>query len=234
VTDQTIVSARSEEPSNYEAIMQPMNNMPSYDQPEMKDWDNFNPSDLPEAIINELMAYKQRDHDDNFRLGRIVIALRAGLDAERVRVPIMRLYKAVGHWAGVSSEHARQCYMVAKNVNASLERQYSDQISFHQWKSLVPHCDTPGEYHAKINGWLDHCAETGVSVTSVDGIRGWLNPDSTLEILIGRHQRLYRDADRIASDRELPDPIRRVYRYFIQELDTTIRLNNLKDWEVRL
>jgi hypothetical protein len=200
---------------------------------DMQTWDDFSPSDIPDEIQNELMAMKDREHKDQFRLGRIIMALRSGLKAENVDVPIMRLYKAVGYWAGFSSEHARQCYQVAKNVSPSVERQHPE-ISFHQWKALTPHCDEPGEYHAKIEAWLDHCEETGVSPTSVDGIRGWLSGDEGKTIQQKRYASTVRQISRLGSDREVPDPIRRVLRYTIQELTTTVKLNNLTEWKVEL
>jgi hypothetical protein len=199
----------------------------------MRDWDDFKPSDVPDEIQHRLLAIKEQDHKDQFEIGRNIVAMRAALEAERLRVPVMRLYKAAGYWSGCSSEHARQCYQVAKNVTASLERQYPE-ISFHLWKALVPWCDTPGEYHDKIKEWMEHCEETGVSPTSVDGIRGWLNPGTPEELAIQRYGRLVQNIDRSGSDLLVPEQIRRVLKYTIQELNSTVTVNNLTAWRVEL
>ncbi len=189
-----------------------------HDKSDWQVWSTFSVNDIPDDIQAEIMAIGQEDHARQFRLGRIVVMLRAGLESKRLVVPAMRLYKAVAALAGCSSEHVRQCYQVAKNVPPRLEQRYPE-IGFHQWRALVPHGDGDEAKLAHlVEGWLDHCAKTGISITSVDGIRGWLGSPGRID-MAGRYRSLVRMLERMVGDRAVPEEVKAVLRDTIARLE---------------
>jgi len=115
----------------------------------MKIWHNFNASNVPDDIANELQSLGDRDTDGAWRTGEIVLEMFKWADAEKIEIPRMRMYKAVAVWRKKSAETVRTYHYAASKVPPSVYRDAQYQmLGFAQFKALVPLCGTDAAlYH---------------------------------------------------------------------------------------
>ena len=202
----------------------------------MKTWNNFNASDIPSDIQDELQSLGDRDTDGAWRTGEIVIEMFKWAEAEKIEIPRMRMYKAVAVWRKKSAETVRTYHYVTSKCPRKVYMDAGYQmLGFAQFKALVPLCGTSAnKYHAYLQRWLDYTAGPhSPAVTSVDGIRGWLAGEKGLPPpALSRHRRVMIAAERMVADASVPMPIRDVYSYFLRNMYVTIRECELEKWRV--
>ena len=202
----------------------------------MKVWADFNASNIPDDIANELQSLGDRDTDGAWRTGEIVIEMFKWADAEKIEIPKMRMYKSVAVWRKKSSETIRTYTYVASKVPPSVYRDASYvALGFAQFKALVPICGTDAKkYHEYLGRWLDYTAGPhSPEVTSVDGIRGWLAGEKGLPPpALARHRRVMIAAERMAIDRMVPEPLRLIYAGLLQTIELAIDKFGLEEWRV--
>ena len=202
----------------------------------MKIWHNFNASNVPDDIANELQSLGDRDTDGAWRTGEIVLEMFKWADAEKIEIPRMRMYKAVAVWRKKSAETVRTYHYAASKVPPSVYRDAQYQmLGFAQFKALVPLCGTDADlYHKYLQRWLEYASGLGApEVTSVDGIRGWLAGEKGLPPpSLARHRRVLIAAEKMASDTSVPLPIRGVYSEFLREVNAVIDIGRLEEWRV--
>lgn len=200
----------------------------------MKVWHNFNASNIPDDIANELQSLGDRDTDGAWRTGEIVIEMFKWAAAEKIEIPRMRMYKAVAVWRKKSSETVRTYHYAASKVPPSVYKDASYvALGFAQFKSLVPLCGTDAEkYHAYLQRWLDYASGVGApEVTSVDGIRGWLAGEKGLPPpALSRHRRCLIAAERMVADVSVPEDVREIYGHFLYSMDELTKIAGLEEW----
>lgn len=202
----------------------------------MKVWNNFNASDIPSDIQDELQSLGDRDTDGAWRTGEIVIEMFKWADAEKIEIPKMRLYKAVAVWRKKSAETVRTYHYAAAKCPREVynDPQYT-ALGFAQFKALVPLCGTDAnKYHSYLQRWLDYTAGPhSPAVTSVDGIRGWLAGEKGLPPpALSRHRRVMIAAEKLAIDRTVPKLLRWVYHGFLRGVEQAIDRGGLEEWRV--
>jgi len=202
----------------------------------MKIWHNFNASNVPDDIANELQSLGDRDTDGAWRTGEIVLEMFKWADAEKIEIPRMRMYKAVAVWRKKSAETVRTYHYAASKVPPSVYRDAQYQmLGFAQFKALVPLCGTDAAlYHEYLQRWLEYASGLGApEVTSVDGIRGWLAGEKGLPPpSLARHRRVLIAAERLAIDMLVPEPLRLIYEGLLKTIELAIDKFGLEEWRV--
>ena len=205
----------------------------------LKLWDTFGAGDIPDDIAAILQAMGTTDDDNAYRTGDIVGEMLAWAEAERIEIPLMRLYAAVGYWRGKTAETIRTYWYVVKNVPEEVRYYLKhdpelESICFGQVKSLVPICKQDTEaYIVKLHAWLDHCAEYAMGHSSVDGMRRWLKEEhGDVSLAINRARRMISAAERLANDEEVPLTLRQSVQNFLTDWKHRIGQWGLDEWRL--
>lgn len=199
----------------------------------VKRWDNFGPQDIPEAILHELIDAAGMGEKECVRIGRAVQAMLETLEAEKVRVPTMRLYKAVASVTGRSASTVRMYSDLVKHVPPKMWGAHPE-LSHQVYRELLPICrDSASMWESYVADWLQHCASTGARPGSVDGIAGWLlGTGGQAPAYWKKYRTLLRMAEQLASDNQVHDEVRRVCRRMIDHLEKKASENKeMEEWK---
>ena len=163
---------------------------------------------IPDDMQAELQAAAGLGDKAAWKIGRITNILLDELDAEEVDYSRMSLYKAVAAWAGCASETVRMRAHVQRRFPKWLSEKH-EWLGFHQAKALVAQADDSIEkFEILIAGWQDYVEDSGISITSVDGMRAWLHRDNggpSPELV--RYKRLVVQARKLLEMEQVPHGI---------------------------
>lgn len=192
---------------------------------------DFGPADVPDNIQAELTAQADAEEQDVWKLGRTVQMMIKALDAKRVEVPKMQLYKAVAVHRRVPAEQVRMAYYLYENVPAAMRKGHPE-LGYNHWKVFVPICESVEDWDRHVEAWLDYVERQGLKPT-VDSARAYVkgtkgeDPNPALT----RYHRTLGQIDKLESDPSIDSGIRSVCRNFKQQLRLyTESQPHLKAW----
>ena len=178
-------------------------------------WEDFSASDIDDETQNQLAALAELGEQRAWGVAKLTELLDRRLEASGRVVPRKALYAAVAQHARSSGESVRMWHGVYKRVPDAIRIEYSDRLSFHQFKAIVPHAKTEAEWADVINRWLDYAASSGHNPGSVDGLRAWVQDQKGAPPpMVGRHQRIGRALRVQLGDEGLPQRIKQEYTKF--------------------
>lgn len=194
--------------------------------------------DMPEEMRVELNYIGDLGEEKAWGTAKRVQLWLDMMHAEGVHPQMMQVYALIGQEVKSSSETVRMHYGVWKEIPNEVWRAYTDggkELSFHQFKALVPKLrDRPAaDWYDHIERWFDYCTANQTHPGSVDGIRGWLDGEyGAPSPEVGRHRRMMGAARKLAGDPSVPQPVREVYRRFIERIDQVCDQWGLTEWKV--
>lgn len=195
---------------------------------------DFSYNDIPTEIQNILMDLAQTDEDVMLRIGKIVLTLLNTLEEHEAGVPVMKVYKACAVYLKRSAATVRTCVYIARYLPQEIYDEYNDVLSISQFKALIPHAKgSPDQFREVIHKWFEYCDQANQKPMSVDGLRAWLSAgESGRNFSKARWNKTYRALERIESDPEIPDALRRAVGVSIREINRQIDIWGLTDWRV--
>jgi len=179
---------------------------------------DFGPNDIPDQIQAELAALADQEEQGLWELGKTVAMMVKALEAKRVDVPKMQMYKAVAVHVRQPAEQVRMAYYLYCHVPAKIRGEHT-QLGYNHWKQFVPICEAPGDWDLHLDAWLDYVERNGLKPT-VDSARAYVkgtkgeDPNPALT----RYRRVMGQVDKLESDKSIDSGIRSIFRNFKQQL----------------
>lgn len=179
---------------------------------------DFGPNDIPDEIQSRLTALADQEENGVWDLGRMVGKMFDALEAKRVDVPKMQVYKAAAVHARCSAEQVRMAHYLYQGVPKRV-RDAHPELGGNHLKQFIPICEGAGDWDMHIDAWLDYVERNGLKPT-VDSARAYVkgtkgeDPNPALT----RYRRVMGQVDKLESDKSIDSGIRSICRNFKQQL----------------